>query len=64
MAQFRGHNEAVLRTLEIGDLVAFKRKYYTHVGVYVGMYQCPLSSCRLSILLAFLFHISFEYSFQ
>ena len=36
MTQVRRHNEAVLRTLEVGDLVAFDRIYYTHVGVYVG----------------------------
>jgi hypothetical protein len=62
MAQLRRDNEAVLKTLEEGDLVEFDRGLINHWGVYVGMYQCPLSSCI--ILLAFLFHISFEYSFQ
>ena len=56
MAQFRRHNEAVLRTLKIGNLVAFERKYYTYVGVYVGMYQCLLFNCRISIFLAFFSH--------
>jgi len=51
----RRHNETVLRTLEEGDLVEFKRGIITHWGVYVGMYQCPMSSCRISIFLAFLF---------
>jgi hypothetical protein len=62
MAQLQRDNEAVLKTLEEGDLVEFDRGLINHWGVYVGMYQCPLSSCI--ILLAFLFHISFEYSFQ
>ena len=62
MAQLRRDNEAVLKTLEEGDLVEFDRGLINHWGVYVGMYQCPLSSCI--ILLAFPFHISFEYSFQ
>jgi hypothetical protein len=43
----------VLGTLEEGDLVEFPRGIFSHWGVYVGMYQCPLSSCI--ILLAFLF---------
>jgi hypothetical protein len=64
MAQFRKLNEEVLRTLEVGDLVEYDRGFIKHWGVYIGMYQCPMSSCRISILLAFLFHISFEYSFQ
>jgi hypothetical protein len=57
--QIRRHNETVLGTLKEGDLVEFPRGRYAHWGVYVGMYQCPLS-----IFLAFLFHISLEYSFQ
>ena len=57
MAHVRRHNERVLETLEEGDLVEFDRGMINHWGVYVGMYQCPLSR-------GFLFHISFEYSFQ
>jgi len=53
--QLRRHNETVLGTLEEGDLVEFDRGIITHWGVYVGMYQCPMSSCRISIFLAFLF---------
>ena len=36
MTQHRQHNEAVLETLEEGDLVEFYRTYITHWGVYVG----------------------------
>ena len=39
MARLRGLNEAVLKTLEVGDLVAFDRGFFTHWGVYVGMYS-------------------------
>jgi hypothetical protein len=53
------HNQTVLAGLEVGDLVEFPRELISHWGVYVGMYQCPLS-----IFLTFLFHISLEYSFQ
>ena len=53
MAQLRRDNEAVLKTLEEGDLVEFDRRFINHWGVYVGMDQFPLSSCI--ILLAFLF---------
>lgn len=57
--QIRQHNEKVLITLEVGDLVEFPGEFISHWGVYVGMYQCTLS-----IFLAFLFHILLEYSFQ
>jgi len=57
--QIELHNETVLAKLEEGDLVEFPRGLFSHWGVCVGMYQCPMS-----IFLAFLFHISLEYSFQ
>ena len=54
--QLRRHNETVLGTLEEGDLVEFPRELYSHWGVYVGMYQCLLFNCRISIFLAFFSH--------
>jgi len=52
-----GLNERVLGTLKEGDLVEFDRGIFSHWGVYVGMYQCPMSSCRISILLALFSHL-------
>ena len=36
MADYRRHNERVLKTLEEGDLVEFDRGFIKHWGVYVG----------------------------
>jgi len=53
--QLKQDNKKDPSTLEEGDLIEFPRGIYSHWGVYIGMYQCPLFNSRISMFLAFLF---------
>ena len=49
------HNQTVHETLEEGDGVEMPRGIFSHWAVYVGMYQCHLSSYLISVFLEFHF---------